>query len=144
MESQEIKPPTERLNQRFNNLWYKYQYIRRTTKKEVKRECNNLWKEKWSATYNNKFRKIKENTRIFSSPKTDRSKQHWQGLDWAHGNDTTHAHITATISPTLYNECTVPITVDHLIIECQKYDNERMSGMLAEALGTEQDGLKKS
>ena len=93
----------------------------------IKKTVSSRWKREWHATENNKLREIKEHTSPLPNS-SSRSRQ-WERtltrLRIGHSH-LTHGFLMEGGPPPYCNDCLVPLTVRHILVECPSYGAERM------------------
>ena len=85
------------------------------------------WREKWESTTNNKYRIISSHTKPLPCA-TSRNRL-WERtltrLRIGH-SQLTHGFLMRGEQQTHCDTCDVPLTIDHIITECEQYNRERV------------------
>ena len=92
----------------------------------IKKILREKWQEEWVDTQNNKLRSIKDSVNVWPSSYQDsRTKQVILTRLRIGHTRLTHGHLMEGRLATYCGSCTVPLTVQHLLIECPDYVQER-------------------
>ena len=93
----------------------------------VKRAVFTRWREQWQATNNNKLRAIKNDVTVWPSSKNNVRKMETilTRLRIGHTH-ITHSHLMEGRAAPYCGSCIVPLTVEHLLVECPDYRDERL------------------
>ena len=92
----------------------------------LKVTASNRWREQWEATEDNKLREIKNHTNPFqnSSNKNRLVETTLTRLRIGHSR-LTHGFLMERGYPPFCDDCIVPITIKHILLECPSYNDER-------------------
>lgn len=115
--------------------------------KEFKRKFLTIWEEEWSNS-DQKLSKIKRSTKRWDS-----SNRHsrWEEvvisrLRIGHSR-LTHGHLMGGLESSICDVCEVPLSVEHILIDCHKYNETRehysINSCIELALGDDESKIKK-
>ena len=95
-------------------------------KSYIKQVVRSKWKEEWRNVGNNKLRTIKENVEPFKTS-YNRNRQWERKLTRLRIGHTriTHEYLMSGENQKYCMDCIVPLTVQHIIIECPSFDESR-------------------
>lgn len=110
----------------------------------IKQRIRTEWDTQWSTTANNHFQAIKDNTNYWAPRNNRREQVIITRLRIGH-TVLTHKHIFEHSDPITCDTCNTRLTVQHLLLECQKYLVQRainkIPTTLKEALSNNSDTL---
>ena len=92
----------------------------------IKKSIKELWNNNWSNTVNNKLRRIKDTINLWpsSSHKSRKIEVMLTRLRIGHTR-ITHRHLMEQRPIPYCMDCLVPLTVEHILIECPEYNTQR-------------------
>jgi ribonuclease HI len=94
----------------------------------VKSKTKHRWKEKWEAIDSNKLREITDSTKLL--PNVTSPNREWERaltrLRVGHSR-LTHGYLMEGGNPPECDICILPLTIKHILTECNKYIPERMA-----------------
>ena len=93
----------------------------------IKKAIFNKWQQLWQTVDNNKLRAIKDNVSVWPSSKQKIRKTEviLTRLRIGH-TKLTHGHLMEGRVAPYCNSCIVPLTVEHILVECPDYRNDRL------------------
>ena len=99
---------------------------RNDLRNKLKRDINEKWREKWRNTPENKLREITDSTTEL--PNFSCSNREWERtltrLRIGHTKKT-HGFLMAQAERPYCEDCTVPLSVKHILLECPSFSSER-------------------
>ena len=95
-------------------------------KASIKKAVNKSWEQEWERVQNNKLRNIKDNVKPFltSTCKYREWERKLSRLRLGHTR-ITHEYLMSGGHRPYCPDCIVPLTVEHIIVECPNYANSR-------------------
>ena len=98
-------------------------------KRPIKQYINTKWKEKWSSpslANNKKYKKIRPSVEFWTSS-FHTNRKHEKVLTRLRIGHTrlTHGFLFEGSSPPVCDCCQVQLTVEHILVDCKRYDNSR-------------------
>ncbi|KAL4148382.1 hypothetical protein QTP88_002640 [Uroleucon formosanum] len=107
-------------------------------KNEIKLHSNNKWHSHWRKL-STKLNKIKNNINPWKNPELNRKEETIINRLRIGHKHLTHSYLMSKDDPPLCDVCNVLLTVNHIITECQKYNQYRnqyhISEQICQALG---------
>ena len=101
---------------------------RKEIKQLLKKTVKHAWSQRWTNLENNKLREIKDT--IDESHVRDSTNRKWEisvtRLKIGH-TKFTHRYLLNREEPPLCEDCIVPLTVKHILIECPSYEEQRIA-----------------
>ncbi|GLV40048.1 hypothetical protein CBL_02933 [Carabus blaptoides fortunei] len=87
----------------------------------IKSKIKEEWENDWNNTTNNKLREIRDNTQRWTVPEARKLQVTLCRLRIGHTLPT-HGYLLQRNDPPICDNCSVPLTVNHIITQCQKYN----------------------
>ena len=101
------------------------------------RKISKQWKEEWNALQGNKLRIIKSDISVWQTSRRIIRKQETILTRLRIGHTRlTHIHLLRGEPPPLCEECYVPLTVNHILVECPEYADQRLAAFGSDGITT--------
>ena len=121
LEKYEISPPNSASNNQDNSVLT--EAVVKTINHKIQNEWNDLWIQQSNRTH---LRKIKHHTYQYNPvTKFSRGDQVILTRIRIGHSRITHQHLISKENPPICEKCNSPLSIDHIILNCKKYNVER-------------------